>query len=52
MVIAIFNAGKFIDSMLIYCRLKFNKLKQSYPAKTMIAIGNSSLGAARRSESC
>ena len=36
---AIFKASKFIDNILIFCRLIFNKLKQSYSAKKVKAIG-------------
>ncbi len=39
MVITIFKTGKFIDNLLIYFRFIFNKLKQSYSAKPLKAIG-------------
>ncbi len=45
MVTANFIASKFIDNILINCRVKFNNIKKSYSTKTLIAIGNERSGA-------
>jgi hypothetical protein len=40
MVSAIFKMSKFIDDILIYCRLTFNNIKQSYSTKSLINRDN------------